>query len=308
MKTRTIAASILVIFVLGCAKEKVDDFTPRRARKKTKKQAVETEVILSKEAEQAIRITSGDYYDCYPSWSPDGKKIAYASYRQGAQNIWMINVSTKGGKLSHVGKPLRVTTGNFIDQYMCWSPDGETILFSSSRDGGNIFTVKPSDKSIANITEEGIQPQWSPQGDKIAYVHMNNIWTMEMIGEKSKRYLTRSGYNEYPAWSGNGERLVFSSGCDLMVINEDGSMPTPLTSSGLNAQPDWHAEMQKIVFTSNRGGYYDLCRINPDGSDFVQLTDGPGHEHSPRWSPDGKWIAFQADYEGSFDIWVISAK
>ena len=93
-----------------------------------------------------------------------------------------------------------------------------------------------------------------------------------------------------------------------MVVSRDGSRQTPLTSSGWNNQPDWSAEKDEVVLVSNRGGYYDLWKMKPDGSDEVQLTVGLLHEYSPRWSPDGEWIAFQADYEGSFDIWVIRSE
>ncbi len=295
------------IFLFGCGEEKPSELIPTRPSGEARKQ-VETKAV-SRELQQAIRITTSDYYDCSPSWSPDGIRIAYAEYRKGAQNIWVVEITTGEDKLVPAGKPVQITTGIFVDETPSWSPDGERIVFSSNRNGkSGLFIVELSDNKIINLEQEGIYPRWSPQGDEIVFVDMNNIWTMELSNKKSRRYLTASGYNEFPCWSQDAEQIVFFSDGGLIMINKDGSMRTPLTSSGWNNQPDWCLEKERIVFVSNRGEYYDLWKIKPDGTGLAQLTDGPGQESSPTCSPDGKWAAFQADYEGSFDIWAIPAE
>ena len=292
---------VLVLSLFGCAGEELRE-SGSIGRRTGGEGRVEKKAVAFQEAGQAIRVTSGDYYDYSPCWSPDGKKVAYCSHREGGQNIWVIELTvTDEGKLIPDGEPSQITSGDFIDADLSWSPDGESIMFSSNRSGEyGIFEVKLGDNSIVDLKQEGIYPKWSPDGGKVAFVSMNNIWTMELAGEKLKQYLTASGYNEYPCWSPDARKVIFSSSGDLC----DGS-GKKLTSSGWNNQPDWSAEKDEIVFVSNRGGYYDLWKMNPDGSDEVQLTVGPLHEYLPRWSPDGEWIVFQADYEGSFDIWVI---
>ena len=306
MKIR-IAICIFALLLSGCGGERPSGTAPRPRRPGIgkKKEPGEAEGVL-RELKHAIRITTSDYYDSYPSWSPDGKRIAYASYREGAQNIWVIEINTSEGEMAPVGEPIQVTTGKLMDENPSWSPDGETIIFSSNRTGKpSLCIVKLSDNEVVILEQEGIHPRWSRQSDKIAFVDMNNIWTMELNNEKSRRWLTPSGYNEFPCWSGDGSKLIFSSSGNLLSINEDGSMPMPLTSSGWNNQPDWSDERDEIVLVSNRGEHYDLWKMKSDGTSTTQLTDGPGQESSPTWSPDGKWIAFQANYEGSFDIWAI---
>jgi Tol biopolymer transport system component len=300
MKSK-IVFCVLVLSLFGCAGEEPGQ-PGRGHRHPGVKRPAEEEVVTFREAEQAIRITSGDYYDCSPCWSPDGKKIAYCSHREGSQNIWVMELTAADeGKLIPSGDPRQITSGSFIDQDLSWSSNGKSILFSSNRTGEyGIFEVNLEDNSISDLKQEGVHPRWSPGGGKIAFVSMNNIWTVELTGEKLKQYLTASGYNEYPCWSPDARKIIFSSSGDLC----EGS-GRKLISSGWNNQPDWSAEKDEIDFVSNRGGYYDLWKMNPDGSDEVQLTVGPLHEYLPRWSPDGEWIVFQADYEGSFDIWVI---
>ena len=64
---------------------------------------------------------------------------------------------------------------------------------------------------------------------------------------------------------------------------------------------------QGILFTSKRTGNSDIYRIQPDGTGLVQLTQRPGEDFWPVWSPDGQWIAFQSDREGKMDIWIMKA-
>ena len=70
--------------------------------------------------------------------------------------------------------------------------------------------------------------------------------------------------------------------------------------------PTDSAEAQQIVFVSDRSGYPQLYRMNSDGSNLEALTDGSGQNTEPKWSPDGRWIAYHCSREGEIRICVVS--
>ena len=83
----------------------------------------------------------------------------------------------------------------------------------------------------------------------------------------------------------------------LFVSNADGSSEQKLTEGYLDYNPAWSPDGQWIVFTSERNGSADLYRMRPDGSGLERLADDPAYEDQAAFSPDGNQVAFAA-YEG----------
>ena len=69
--------------------------------------------------------------------------------------------------------------------------------------------------------------------------------------------------------------------------------------------PAFHTEEGLLAFTSNRGLYWDLYLLDLDSGNLRQLTETPDYEGNPTWSPDGRWIAYEANYDGDFDIYIL---
>ncbi len=255
---------------------------------------------------EGVRLTESMDYDASPCWSPDGKKIAYSSYSRGSQNIMMLDIDYHADRLSATGEPERLTEGAFTDRDPSWSTEGNRIAFSSDRSGNfKLFTTDILTRELTELDFEGIQPTWSPAGDRIAFVYKNNIAVIRLNEEPVSTMLTTSGFNEFPSWAPDGTRIVFSAGYNIVRTDNLGESRRNLTASGWNSYSDWCRSRDRIVFVSNINGAYNLWKMNSDGSGRVQLTDTPNVERFPRWSHDGRWVAFQADYEGSFDIWAI---
>lgn len=156
---------------------------------------------------------------------------------------------------------------------------GEDLLLGGDRD---IFTFAPGGGAIQQVTtgaEADIQPAWSPDGQRIVFLRADVL---------------------------NGAVTA----ADIFVINSDGSGATNLTNTPAyyEYQPSWSPDGKKIVFSSDqaqpdvewrllqRSGEHDLYVMDADGSNLVQLTSDPGMETHPTWSPDGRWIAY-----GRFD-------
>jgi Tol biopolymer transport system component len=141
---------------------------------------------------------SGLYWD--PSWSPDGKKIAYASSLAGDWEIHIID--TEDGKIS------RLTDNQFYDGRPIWSPDGHQILFESDRDGDwEIYVMDVDGGNVRPITENSTGDwlaNWSPDGQWIAYVSNRDgddeIYIVGIDGKHQIKLTNNTAQDRYPAW------------------------------------------------------------------------------------------------------------
>ena len=112
-----------------------------------------------------INLTQHRADDNYPAWSPDGKRIAFTSKRDGNFEIYVMNADGSN--------PTRLTDNPRMDVYPSWSPDGKQIAFESDRNlAPNIFVMNPDGTNIKQVTEGpdwNIEPAWSPDGKRIAF-------------------------------------------------------------------------------------------------------------------------------------------
>ena len=86
--------------------------------------------------------------------------------------------------------------------------------------------------------------------------------------------------------------------CLLAALVVNPAAPTQGANPGTNGM---------VVYSSDRDGNFEIYAINPDGSGDVRLTNDPGNDANPDWSPDGRKIAFTSDRGGNLDIYVMNA-
>jgi Tol biopolymer transport system component len=108
------------------------------------------------------RLTFDEGLQTQPTWSPDGRFIAYSSNQSGSFDIW---VQPVGG-----GRAVQVTTDPAVDWQPAWSPDGDTLAFRSERNGGGIFLVPALGGRERLLAPFGYAPDWSPDGSKVLAV------------------------------------------------------------------------------------------------------------------------------------------
>ncbi len=179
-----------------------------------------------------------------PTFSPDGKKLAFCStLEEGNPEIY---VATSEGK-----KINRLTFNKAIDTAPSWSPTSREIAFTSDRGGTpQIYIMDAEGSNVRRISFGGSYhdaPAWSPAGDRIAYVsrvdQIFDIYALNLRTEQVVKLTESNARNETPSWSPGGRHLVFSSNItgtiQLYTIDYDGSNLRRLTTKGENKLPDW---------------------------------------------------------------------
>jgi Tol biopolymer transport system component len=192
----------------------------------------------------------------------------------------------------------------------------------------DIYTVSPNGRHLRNLTPDSPAaddfPSWSADGRMIAFWSTRRgrenptgdqeIFVMNANGSGLRQVTDNTVDDGAPAWSPNGDRLVFhrwldnDSQADLMTVRVNGTGERNLTRSPgiLDRSGVWSPNGREIVFMRDDSGLEnDIYTIRPDGSHLRALTATPTDEESPDWSPDGKRIAFQADAAMPGEQWDI---
>jgi TolB protein len=149
------------------------------------------------------RLTKDRHIDVGPTWSPDGRQLAYVSDRTGAPQIYVMNADGSGVR--------RLTFDGAYNTSPAWSPDGEWIAFETRIDGQfDIWKVSPrGGASVPMISHprSDEQPSWSPDGRLLAFSSTRkgryDIYVAASAGEARDlpaRRITNGGDNTHPAW------------------------------------------------------------------------------------------------------------
>ena len=249
---------------------------------------------MNPDGKRLRRLTEQPGYDGAPTWSPDGQKITFTSFRD------LHRIEAEGIILGEIyamnpdgTNPVNLTQSvERPDRISSWSPDGKQIVFESS-----------------GISKWGDGLQW-------------DIWMMDADGGNPRNLTNHHTQDEAPDWSPNGNQIAFSSdrnrdwefeengvrNWEVYVMNTDGANPVNLTNNlAWDGSPDWSPDGRQIAFVSNRDGNSEVHVMNADGTNPINLTNQPAADSSPAWSPDGKQIAFQSNRDGNWEVYVMNA-
>ena len=235
------------------------------------------------------RVTVNRSLNINPTWSPDGRSLAYTSYRRGAPDIFisMIYQGTIENPLHSKGEE------NFLP---VWSPDGTKIAFQSNRDGNpEVYVMNRDGSGIRRLTNHPASdgtPTWSPSGTQVAFTSDRSgspqIYVVGADG-LSLRQITRESYCDRPTWSpAPYNEIAYSArtgpGFDIKVLDLATGERRQLTfGEGSNESPAYAANGRHIAFSSTRAGKRHLYTIERTGKDLRQLTKA-GNNQTPDWS------------------------
>jgi TolB protein len=137
------------------------------------------------------------------------------------------------------------------DQYAAWSPDGQRIVFISTRSGtGQVWLMNADGSNQRQLTfdprEKDQVPDWKPDGTQIAYECVPAICVMQADGTSQTQLTSPSGEagDFGPAWSPDGTQIAFvrflnDADRNVYIMNADGSDPHAVHPTGLQAVPAW---------------------------------------------------------------------
>jgi TolB protein len=212
------------------------------------------------------RITINRTLNITPSWSPDGRSIAYTSYRTGVADILISNIYA--GTLEN---PTKGVGQNFLPVF---SPDGSKIAFMTNRDGNNeIYVMNRDGSNVTRLTNNpaiDVTPTWSPTGNQIAF-------TSERTGTPQ-----------------------------IYVVNVDGSGLRRISQESYADRATWSpAPYNEIAFTARTGPGFDIKIQSIATGETRQITFGEGSNESPAWSPNGRHLAFMSTRAGRSQIFTV---
>jgi Tol biopolymer transport system component len=207
------------------------------------------------------QLTDNQAFNANPAFSPNGKKIAFQSPRNGKQDIFTMNADGTHQK--------RVTRSRKHDYNPAWSPDGTRIAFVRQHRGNSsnlkIYVMKAARESETNraqrlttaslSTLEELDPAWSPDGTRIAFAR-------------------------------NPDASSPTSGFDLHSIRANGSGQIRLTTTGGSQQPAWSPDGTKIAFSGFRENDSGIFVMKAAPESATNLPKQLAGKRSPSFEPD----------------------
>jgi TolB protein len=234
------------------------------------------------------RITINRTLNITPNWSPDGRSIAYTSYRKTLPDILISNIFV--GTLE---EPSKGQGQNFLPVF---SPDGKQIAFMSNRDGNSELYIMNRDGSdvrrLTNNPAIDSTPTWSPTGSQIAFTSDRTgtpqIYVVGTDGSGLRR-LTFESYADRATWSpAPYNEIAFAArtgpGFDIKVLSLADGQPRQITfGEGTNESPAWSPNGRHLAFVSTRAGRSQIFTVDRDGNNVRQITR-EGNNSTPNWS------------------------
>ncbi|HEY8234182.1 MAG TPA: protein kinase [Vicinamibacteria bacterium] len=256
-------------------------------------------------------------HGAYPSWSRDGRTMAFQSDRNGQSDIW--TVPAEGGE------PRRLTDDRDIDYQPSFSPDGKWIVFGSLLPGESRARLRVVPGDGSGPTRElrvpgaiALAPAWSPSGDWIYFAasqslneSRSSLWRLAFSSEGGAARVERLTLGETidtePALSAGGRlaygRALYSP--DLHELDVASGTVRQLTSTScVEDFPHLSPDGRTLVFYSDRSGGIGIHTLERDGGTWQRLSSPDVEGTMPRWAPDGRSVAFVRSAPGDVSIVV----
>ena len=224
-----------------------------------------------------------------PSWSPDGKKMAYVSFERKSAAIYVQTLAT--------GERTRVAEFPGINGAPAWSPDGTKLALTLSKDGSpDIYVLNLSSGSLTKLTKSfaiDTEPSWSPDGSKIVFTSDRGgkpqLYMVSSQGGEEKRLTFSGDYNARGSFSPDGKSIVMvhGNGNDyrIAVMDLSNRSINVLTSGRSDESPSFAPNGTMILYASKKGRTGFLSAVTLDGKMQQKMVFNSGEVREPAWAP-----------------------
>ena len=226
-----------------------------------------------------------------PTWSPDGRKLAYVSFERGNSAIYVQDISTGARQL--------VSSFRGINGAPSFSPDGSKLALALSRSGNpEIYVMDLGSRQLTQLTNHfGIdtEPTWAPDGKTIYFTSDRGgrpqIYQVSAAGGAASRVTFQGSYNATASVSWDGKKIVMAqgSGNTYRIVMMDSSLGSPrwstLSTGSLDESPSFAPNASMVLYAAREGRRGVLYSVSADARVRQRLVLADGDVREPSWGP-----------------------
>jgi TolB protein len=226
--------------------------------------------VMDLDGRSVTPVTRNGAINLSPAWAPDGRSIAWTSYKKANPDLYVKDLGT--------GRTRTISSVKGVNTSPEFSPDGTMIAFARSDGSGDADILLVDSRTGAEVrmlTQGGgidVSPDFAPDGRSLVFAS------------------ERSGGSQVysiPVGGGNATRLTFVG--------------------DFNIDPVMSPDAQKIAFVGRSEGGFDIYVADADGRNVIRLTQDMGDNEDPTWSPDSKYVVFSSTRTGRSELWISTA-
>ncbi|MBI4410714.1 MAG: PD40 domain-containing protein [Gemmatimonadetes bacterium] len=258
-----------------------------------------------------------------PSFSPDGRQIAFDASLAGPRRVWIADAF--GRNAVQLTTDASEAVAHIAPD---WSPDGTLLVFQNvEKTKIDIRTVDVATRALHWLTDDlfrDVDPAFSPTRREVVFTSNRaggyNLWRVAVgadgaLAGAPQQVTMGAGQDVEPALAPDGRRIAYvtlNQNADLwrLPLSPETGLPAGapepvIATTREDSRGAFSPDGRWIAFNSDRTGEMNIWLYSVESGSTRQLTRGVGGDFQPRWSPDGQRVVFFSSRAGNADIWSV---